>query len=382
MNTEIKRALILSYSPVARDPRVLRQIKWLTDEGFQIDLVGLGSFESYPECNFFQISTPPLFARLITYAFKSSQKRFEILIRDAFPEHPQRELESDSYQVVILNDLDFVPLNLGLRTQTPTRIHLDLHEFFPGIRGSITWYLLHRRYLIWQLRTLQNTLFDSYTTVSDDICKAYLDAGFNFPFKSLPNFPRESYRNYSPHNSNKIRLIYHGNLGMGRPVPRLIFSMFFLDQRFELNLMVMASKSKISMLKLFIGILGLKKRVHILPTVKSSDIIRSILEFDVGVCYFSPISASLNLALPNKFFESVVARLFIFTGPSKSLRPIVEQFEIGVACIDWSFWTLISTLRKLDRQTIEAGRQNTKKVEALFSIGRTNSDFLKTLNLS
>ena len=54
METNRKRALVIKDSPLARDPRVLREVTWLTAAGFEVDTLGRQLEDAMAELEQFQ----------------------------------------------------------------------------------------------------------------------------------------------------------------------------------------------------------------------------------------------------------------------------------------------------------------------------------------
>ena len=61
-----------------------------------------------------------------------------------------------------------------------------------------------------------------------------------------------------------------------------------------------------------------------------------ISTYDVGLCTYAPHSFSARYALPNKFFDSLQARLCIAIGPLPEMKRLVERFDCGVVAEDFT----------------------------------------------
>ena len=79
----------------------------------------------------------------------------------------------------------------------------------------------------------------------------------------------------------------------------------------------------------------------------------------MGIYWIPPYSINAELALPNKIFDFIQARLAIAVGPTKEMANIVEEFQVGVVSSGFSNENIVETLRSLDRDQIIGFKQNT-----------------------
>ena len=357
------KVLDISYSPIARDPRVLRQIKWIQDEKWSVDVVGLGDKPSLLEGEFFQISVPKLVTRLYLYCFVSKKTRFRKLVFNRVSPILKARLSSGYYDVIHLNDLDFVPMISDFQENSPLtlkkiRVAIDLHEFFPGVNGGLIWRVFLKNYNGWLFKKLLETDFDCYSTVSQEIATKFRDR-FNLPaMVTIWNAPANHDLTHDNHIGDQIEVVYHGNTGKGRPLIHYILAVKRTRTPMRLHLMVNAGSMHKTFLKFLSRAILIHRNIVWHETVSVHDIVPKIRAFDAQLVWFPPVSENLLLSLGNKFFEAVQAHLALISGPGPSMAPLVKKYGIGVVSNGWSLKDLVSSLDSLDRASIEEFRLN------------------------
>jgi hypothetical protein len=348
---------------MARDPRVLRQIKWIQDKEWSVDAIGLGDKPSSLEGDFFQISVPKLVTRLLLYSLVSKRTRNKIFVIDKVPSVVKERILTGYYDVIHMNDLDFVPmissLNLNsLMSAKKTRITIDLHEFFPGVKGGLIWRMFLKNYNAWLFKKFLETDFDSYSTVSHEIARQFMDR-FNLPsIVTIWNAPANQDLTYDTHQNRQIEVVYHGSTGKGRPLLRYILAVKRTSTPMRLHLMVNAGPLYKRFLKISSRILMINDQIVWHETVSVHEIVMKIRTFDAQLVWFPPVSENMHLCLGNKFFEAIQGHLALISGPGPSMAPLIEDYGLGVVSAGWNLRDLVSSLDSLDRASIERYRRN------------------------
>jgi len=384
-----KRALVLSYSPVERDPRVRRQIQWLSSAGFEVQVWGLGPRPNVGETGFNEIYFPALPVRVLTYIFSSSRTRFSRMVGSQLA-HLTRNLDACSrHDLVILNDLDFLGLDEHFThwAAQGTKVVIDLHEYFYDVGGSLIWRLFHVRYYRWLLKRLELRSFARIFTVSEEIAKLY-ETKIKRPLVSLENTPDSSRigqlvsKSALVQDGQTIQLVHHGIFGKGRGVLRLIGAMRHVNQRFSLTLMLLMSP--ISRLAL-VGIshfYGVRSRVKIQKPTPMVKILDTLASFDLEVIFYHPPHSTNELySLPNKFFESISAGLGLVIGSSPSMSGIVKKYELGAVADSWTAKSLASAINGLTTNDINRAKMQGALAMEEYNDTKIQQRFLRSLEL-
>jgi hypothetical protein len=165
----------------------------------------------------------------------------------------------------------------------------------------------------------------------------------------------------SPTN-NKIKLIHHGIANPSRRLELMVEMMSFLDERFTLDLILMTSDFASDRTKSYIESFKKKAqadpRIHVLPGVKSSQVVETINKYDIGVFLIPPVNFNYANTLPNKLFDFIQARLGIAIGPTPEMAAIVNKFGVGVVSDDFTPQGLAKKLKALQTEDILKFKNN------------------------
>jgi hypothetical protein len=74
--------------------------------------------------------------------------------------------------------------------------------------------------------------------------------------------------------------------------------------------------------------------------------------FDLGIYILPPTSYNNAIALPNKIFEFVQAKLGIAIGPSPEMSRLVRCHDLGVIASNFTAESLAFEIRKLSKDDI------------------------------
>ena len=379
------KALVLSYSPVERDPRVLRQMKWLsqnTENKLEISAFGIGNFDSFPFGTYTPIEVRAAPIRLMSYMLLPHTERQKLALSTFLKSDEIEKIKSGVYRIIILNDLDFVGLDVLFDSarESKTPIFIDLHEYFYDLGGSFLFRLLNGRYYNWLLAKLEKRSVEGLFTVSEAIADLYRLKLSNRPaaVMNVPDFKVFDSKATSEISSDpRIRLVYHGVGGTGRGLLRVIRAMRQVRKEYELHLVLVGTRIQKLTYMLYCWLLGVRERVIFHEPVAFHEIGKMLQSFDVQVMFFHPPhSTSINYSLPNKFFESASAGLAIVVGPSPSMKDLVEKYDAGWVSSGWSYLDLASTINSLSHRDLLVKKNNSKEMARELSESSQRERFL------
>jgi glycosyltransferase involved in cell wall biosynthesis len=361
-----KSICILSYSDIASDARVLRQVKYLSPV-YDLIVIGYGrtpqDFSENDRVRWIEISRGKKTAfrrlsdlrRIIRYVLGVVDR----------PDVLQKAIESkcDAYHA---NNWDSLPIAAIAATCNKSVLFLDIHESLSTANGTLYNWLNHRIVKKYAKR------IDASSTVVQVIADSY-QQNFGFlPFvlRNIPSFDPQAQLDKSI-DPEKIRLIHHGVAGPARRSDLMIRTIALCDERYELHLVFTNITSKY--------VSGLKKlaeqiaqgRVFFHSAYPSLKIVENISKFDIGFFPLPPTNFNYHIALPNKFFEFIAAGLAVCIGPSPSMAEIVEQYHCGVVAksfdpqdlADLINQTSISDWQRMQKASREAARVLNADVE-------------------
>lgn len=364
------RICILSFTPVATDPRVLRQIQTLRALS-EVTLVGYGTppespvdFRSVlPRLTGVWARTLPKFVAQATSSLLlvlGLNKLFywtRPYTRQAF-----RSLRGERFDLVIANNFETVPLAKRLsRGLTP--IILDAQEFTPDEFPDGWLTRMFSRYRSRFLVKSQAKNVNKVFTVSKKIADAYESEFGLTNVELLLNVP--GYQELAPsrNESEPIRLIHHGICTRGRNLEKTIEAMRQLQDRFSLTLMLMPSDpAYLAELKVLAS--GLP--VEFIAPVPTIEIPRELNKHDIGVFLHNSDTFNATHCLPNKFFEYIQGRLAIAIGPSPEMAAITNENNLGVVTSEFTTAALVEALSGLTRSRVDAFKENSHAVATSF----------------
>lgn len=343
----MKKILILSFSPIKSDPRVMRQILAL-EKNHLLTVVGFGD-KPNADVGFFDVSAPPssiyekvlkglllLFRKYELYYFniKYVKKSFEAV-------------KNHSFDLVVSNDINTLPLALLVAKDAP--VFFDAHEyspkefedrffwriFFSGLNDFLCKKYLHKAT---QITTVCKTISDEYKKV------------YGVESDIVLNAPK--YENLRPSkiNDQAIQIIHHGVAHTSRSIELMIQMMDYLDQRFTLDLMFVNDSSDYvnELKKMAIN----NPRIKFIKPVPMPEISKTINSYDIGLFLLPPVNFNYEVALPNKFFEFIQARLAIAIGPSPEMANLVNRYSLGVVASSFEPKALAEKLNALSTEDI------------------------------
>lgn len=366
-----KAALVVCYSNLATDPRVVRQIDWLVGAGWQVDTLGLGPTPRPEVRQHFAMTELPRFLtsslmRGVVHALLPKQARFDVLLGSRVPARlrPRRGSRgSGRYDLVLVNDIDLLPWALAyappLLTDDPeARLHLDVHEYHrwaPSPETPFATRALMGGYHRWTTAMIGSRAITSRSTVADGIADLYAaDFGIDRPsiVRNSPGYVELEPREVDP---ERIELVYHGNAEMARGLDLLIDAVRMLDERYHLNLMLTGSADGRARMRELTRDLG--DRVEFHEPVPMAEVPAKLNAFDLEVIFYPPTSPNFLHSFPNKFFEAVQGRIGVVIGSSPSMEAIVRRYGNGIMVDGWTAADLARTLNETTVDRIDAAKR-------------------------
>ena len=348
----MKHILIISFSDLANDPRVNRQIRLLAAK-YRVTAAGAADpqLEGVEYVSIPQIPKSPLFKA--TGAALLKLRRFERYYwMDRRVQRGLALLDGRRFDAIVANDLPTLPL--ALRLSRGAKVLYDAHEYSPlEYEDNWFWRFFYQRY--------NQFLCEKYLASADamlTVCQSIADeyrTRYGVTAKVVMNAP--PYQELQPVKTEPgtIRLVHHGGVTPSRQLELMIEAMDHLDERFQLDMLLVSGVSGyFSRLK---SLAAQRPRVRILPPVPMRELPARLNHYDVGVYLLPPNSFNNRYALPNKFFEFIQARLAVAIGPSPEMARLVRQYDCGVVTEDFSPRTLARQLNALDHRQIDRLKQ-------------------------
>ncbi|PYI69478.1 glycosyltransferase [Arthrobacter livingstonensis] len=346
--TELPSLLILTFSPIRSDPRVLKQVELFKGK-YRVSTCAYGAAPDGVEEHFAlpedSRGWPSDKVGLISRQYGKVYNGLPA-VRSA-----RALLPKGRFDIILANDLNTLPLALELEPKLG--VHSDLHEFAPREKeDNVKWRLFIAPFMRW-LCSRYLPAASSVTSVSQGIADEYLK-DYGTPTGVVTNAAPYAEGAVRP-AGEKVRLIHSAAGQRYRKLENFIEAMKDAPEWLSLDMIVMPNEPDY--------VAELKALAASVPSITFRDpvpyreLVATLSEYDVSVVFLPPTNFNLKNALPNKFFEAVQARIGLIVGPSPAMVELVRQYGLGAITDDFSAESLRRTLRSLTPETIDGWKR-------------------------
>lgn len=372
--------LIVSFSPIHRDPRVLRQINTLSDD-YEITTLGFGrrpeAAVRHVKLNAAEtLSAPRKALAGASMLCLPPNRRYQVWSEGAAALQWVK-LNGSEFDVVFTNDVLAVPI--GVASGKP--FHADLHEYALDQGKSLRWKMAGMPMVRWAASQLVKA--QSTSTVAPGIAAKYEEAYGIDPFvvNNAPNYQP----NITPKTTNNpIRLIHMGAAGRPRKLEMPIRAVIEANKQNPGSItldyyLVPGEQAYIEELRHLAGNPN-TTGVTLKTPVTFEEILPTLHQYDTALAFFPPTTVNLKHTLPNKFFEAVQARIGVITGPSPEMGPYIHKYGFGTTTTGWTQDDLNQTITNLNPQTINTWKQAANKAAPHLGAEQQDQKWLTAIN--
>ncbi len=346
------KLLILSFSKIEADVRVMRQVNEFIKD-YEVTTCGNGP-RPHPEVEHIRLieEIAPLHRKL--QGILLNLKQFAL----AYAVYPttvdaRRKLRGRVFDAVLVNDLPGAGVALGVAPSS--KIHLDLHEYWLGLNDeNASWRRLRIPYHSWMLREHAAKL-ESFTTVNRVIAERYLT---EFGFRSDIVTNASTYQDLKPQPVNEpLRIVHAGGVNSSRRIDVMMRAIADSHHGATLDLYLMGEGShEYRKLAALADELGDRVQVH--PGVSQTELISTLNQYDVGIHVLAPTSTNNRLALPNKLFDYVQARIAVVIGPTEAMVEVLNKHELGVVTEGFELESITRAVDELTTERVQRFKEN------------------------
>lgn len=364
--------LILSYTDMAKDARVRRQVHELVLAGYTVS-TGAGAPAMMENGTFTPIHLQPWDHLQLPVPLRKA-KSFMIRLRNRayrmagdhvkgyWSRHRMMDLAAlrdVPADLIIANDIDTLPLALALRG-SGTKVLFDAHEYHPlQGEGNRRWMASYHARNTALCKTFMPQA-DHCFTVSPGIAERYAALTGTRPdvLTNAPAFQRQA---PALHDQGPIHLVHHGIATRQRLTLDLVHLMDGLGPAYHMHFHLLTDQDP-DYARAVLEACAQRSNISVHPPLAPDRICEAIREYDIGVHRLSAHNTNHQLALPNKFFEFIQARLAIAASPSPSMAEIIRADGLGAVAEDHSVEALAKAIRSLDRDRIAACKRQAHAV--------------------
>ncbi len=149
--------------------------------------------------------------------------------------------------------------------------------------------------------------------------------------------------------------LYQGYLQPDRSLDTLIRAAPFLEQDIVIVMMGEDRVGTQAQLEALIASEGVSDRVKIIPPVPYSELLDWTASADIGLTVYAPdYSKNVQMMLPNKLFEYLMAGLPVLTSSLESIAEIVKDYQVGQVVFSLEPQDLAAAINTMvaDRETL------------------------------
>lgn len=366
----MEELLIVTQRTLHTAPRIIREIEALQGE-FRIHTIGLtppkAAVQSHTHSGILVESVGFKALRKLrrvvlnryiarTHIQKSKLRRVNKLLHDLKP------------AVVICHECYDVPYFAALKEKYGYKLVFNAHEYYPlefdeEPNWANTWQLYYEDLYRQILPSV-----DLFINVCDSIREKCLEV-FGKDSVVIPNASFYNPCAAKPIHS-PIRLIHHGGAIPSRKIEEMIGVAKLLGPHYELSLMLMPIvPGYFDELKALAAPLP---NVRFIETVPFSEIVPTLNEYDMGIYILPPSSFNNAIALPNKLYEFIQAKLAVAIGPSPEMARIVNEHQVGIVANTFEAADLAKAIQALSAKNIETFKANAEEAAQKLSAEQYN----------
>jgi len=365
-------ACIISFSPIARDARVLRQIAALAPQ-YNLLVLGYGPppsrWRDAASVRWFAFEPPGWYEQQYLRSLLLVERVLRLTVcyelwywlqrlhRQAFDR--VRSLRAD---LILANEWHALPLAWRLAMRWNAPLVLDLHEYAP-LEWEEQWrWRLFVAPMICSFLQKYATQAAATTTVAPEIARRYHEE-FGFLPVTVLNAP--DYVMLEDHmvDPQMVRLIHHGGAIRARQLELMIDTVRLCDQRYHLSFMLVGDEGYIRHLQAYASRVA-PGRVAFLEPVTPERVVSRIALFDMGFYLLKPTNYNNSVALPNKLFDFVHAGLAVCVGPSPGMAAFVHEWQCGVVAPSFDPAAVAAMLNRLSAEEMTTMRRAARAAAA------------------
>ena len=161
-----------------------------------------------------------------------------------------------------------------------------------------------------------------------------------------------------------------------RGIEKMIETMDYVDNRFTLDLMLIATWES-DYYKELKAMAQTRNNVRIIPPVPFEEIVPFSTQYDIGFYILQPTCYNTKYALPNKFFEFIQARLALAIGPSPEMAKYLKTYNLGIVAPDFTPQSMAKALNTLTKEQILIYKENANKAAEILNATKEGEKLLK-----
>jgi glycosyltransferase involved in cell wall biosynthesis len=374
-----RTAWIISYSGVSEEPRVRRQADALIGDGWRVVVCGFeGRSPRPPEWTYIQLPRKSPLRRSVhgllhllriagLAAARFARPRAvatagALLSQWSMPQwlnirnyllavaerHP--DLKPD---LVIAHDYFTCDVADALCRRCGAKFAVDCHEYAVEQSSHDPRWVKWKQPYVRAVEDYYLRRADLVTTVCDGIAELLnAEHALRRPVLAVRSVPLWQPQPFRP-TGERIRVLYHGAIWQVRQLHVAIESMRGWRPEFDLVLRGDGDPAYIAELRRLVARYGFEDRVFFAPAVPFDRIVPEANKADIGYLSYVNFSRQMEFALPNKFFEYVMAGLALCVGNFTEMGKLTRHYRFGQLIPQHNPEAIAATINSFTREEID-----------------------------
>ncbi len=377
-----KCALIISFTPITDEPRVLRQAQTLAEQDWKIIAAGYKGrmvppkdwhmitlpYESAPNGKFRNIKK--LWQYLFYLPFIVIARYSDILARFAYwrsnqirknfrtVSHALRGMPDISPSLIIAHDYSTAPIAHLLSHHYGCHYVVDIHEYAKEQHNNRRiWRFIFKPWVD-RMQALYLSKSIANTTVCDGIADLLAKDYYPMPrpivVRSVPSYTQINFKK----TEGTISVLYHGIIYPSRGLEMAIESLPLWESNFHLTIRGPADEGYLDQLKNQAQDIGVLERITFEKPVLFHEIIPAANRADIGYFIQPAFSVQKRFALPNKFFEYIAAGLALCINDLPEMSKITKEYDLGKIVDGYDAVSIAKTINSFTPEKIDFYKKN------------------------
>jgi len=351
---EKKKVLIIVYSDINRDARVLKQVSQFKDQ--DLTVLSFGNLQNLAIKHLSVSDKFPFLYKIIGAFFLKLGLFLQYYWLLPVNRTAYSLLEDQDFDLIIANDIHTLPL--AVRIKKNAKLVYDAHEYYPLEHDNkIMWMFFFHKYMHFLTRRFAPQA-DLMLTVGESIAQEY-EKNYSVKPKIVLNTPDYQEMPINPLNPQQIKIVHHGVALAQRNIELMIDIVHELGEPYQLDLyLVPFNQNYLDKLKAYTQNM---KNITIQPPIEVNKIVSTLNHYDIGLFFLNSKSFNYINCLPNKLFDYIQARLAVLIGPSPEMKRIVEKYQCGYASSSFHKNAIIKEIKSLTHNDIYQMKINADK---------------------
>jgi hypothetical protein len=374
----MKKIIIIADRQLKTAPRVIREINALKNNYDIVTIGGGNNLENTipnTEISRFDVSFFDKILRKIFFytkspyyykhVFTSAVKKFGAFFKNHQP------------SCVIVHEPKYLPILYAVKKSygIDFSVVFNAHEYHPLEFETQEFVKKYKPAILYFYKEYV-TKVDLLVNVCEQIRVQCLK-DFNKDSIVIPN--AASWHNNKPTKTgSKINIIHHGGAMAVRKIEVMIEMMAYLPEHYTLTLMLTDDgNGYLNELK---KIAEPYKSIFFLAPVAFKKIVPTLLSYDIGLFILAPTSFNYEVALPNKLYEFVQARLCLAVSPNIEMKNLVEANDLGIVAKDYTAKAMATAILELTPTEIDKYKMNSDACAKKLSAEHYDAIYLEAIN--